>query len=151
MNPESFLLPIRVYYEDTDAGGVVYYANYLRFCERARTEYLRALGFSQQAMLLESNCGFVVTSVEADYLQGAVLDDLLLLSTAVAEMQGARLVFEQTVWRSEQKLFVCRVTIACMNMSSKRPQRIPTFLREQLALANPSDLSDPSSFSVPSI
>ena len=78
---QPFTLPVRVYYEDTDAGGVVYYANYLNFCERARTEWLRTLGVSQQALIDEQGLGFVVRSVQADYLAPARLDDSLIVVT----------------------------------------------------------------------
>ena len=88
---QHFTLPVRVYYEDTDAGGVVYYANYLKFCERARTEWLRALGVSQQALIDEQGLAFVVRSVHADYLASARLDDALTIATRVAMLRRASL------------------------------------------------------------
>ena len=144
-DPEPFSFPIRVYYEDTDAAGVVYYANYLRFCERARTEYLRHTGFSQQRMRTEAGLVFVVTRVEADYLRGAELDDLLTVASVVERVSRASLVFRQTIWRGDTKLFVCRVTIACMALVSKRPQRLPENLRTLFAAAalDSSNLSAP--------
>lgn len=141
-DPEPFSFPIRVYYEDTDAAGVVYYANYLRFCERARTEYLRHVGFSQQVMRTEAGLVFVVTRVEADYLRGAELDDLLTVASVVERVSRASLVFRQTIWRGETKLFVCRVTIACMALASKRAQPLPEPVRA-LFLTASSNLSPP--------
>lgn len=147
-DPEPFSFPIRVYYEDTDAAGVVYYANYLRFCERARTEYLRTAGFSQQTMRTESGLVFVVTRVEADYLRGAELDELLTVASVVERISRASLVFRQTIWRSDTKLFDCRVTIACMALASKRPQRLPETVRALFAAANPGS-ADSSNLSAP--
>ncbi|MEC5399372.1 tol-pal system-associated acyl-CoA thioesterase [Uliginosibacterium sp. H1] len=138
-HPADLLL--RVYYEDTDAAGVVYYANYLRFCERARTEWLRALGFSQQAMFASEGLAFVVTRMEADYLRGAELDDWLRVASEVAASGRASLVFRQRVWRGETLLFDSRVTIACVDMTSKRPRRLPAALADLLPsrLPRPSD------------
>jgi acyl-CoA thioester hydrolase len=128
-----FTLPVRVYYEDTDAGGVVYYANYLRFCERARTEWLRTLGFSQARMHQDAHILFVVRSVQADYHQGAVLDDLLSVETRVAKLGGASMIFEQRILRQEQQLFTARVTVACMGSESRRATPFPPAVRAQLA------------------
>jgi len=121
--------PVRVYYEDTDAGGVVYYANYLRFCERARTERLRALGVSQQELLTTQGIAFVVRRVEADYLKGAELDDELLVSTTVASLGAASLEFHQQILRGQERLFEARITIACVDMRRRRATRIPEALR----------------------
>ena len=103
----SFVLPVRVYYEDTDAAGVVYYANYLRFCERARTEWLRALGFEQQAMMTSAGTGFVVRSVQADYLAPARLDDALEVVTRIATLRRASLLFDQAIRRQGQRAARC--------------------------------------------
>ncbi|MDQ8022965.1 MAG: tol-pal system-associated acyl-CoA thioesterase [Moraxellaceae bacterium] len=130
-------LLLRVYYEDTDAAGVVYYANYLRFCERARTEWLRALGFSQQAMFASDGLAFVVTRVEADYLRGAELDDWLRVASEVAASGRASLVFRQRVWRGDVLLFDSRVTVACVDMLSKRPRRLPASLAALLPPRTP--------------
>ena len=86
-----FSLPVRVYYEDTDAGGVVYYANYLKFCERARTDWLRAIGLEQGRLAADQNIIFVVRSVKADYLQPAVLDDLLDVVTTLGKLGHAKI------------------------------------------------------------
>ena len=132
-SPPVFTLPVRVYYEDTDAGGVVYYANYLRFCERARTEWLRTLGFSQAHMHQEAQILFVVRSVQADYYQGAILDDLLHVETTVAKLGGASMTFEQRILRQDQRLFSARVTVACMSSESRRATPFPPAVRAQLA------------------
>ena len=124
--------PVRVYYEDTDAGGVVYYANYLRFCERARTERLRALGVNQHELLATQGIAFVVRRVEADYLKGAELDDELLVSSTVTSLGAASLDFHQQILRGQERLFEARITIACVDMRRRRATRIPDALRTLL-------------------
>lgn len=120
--------PIRVYYEDTDAGGVVYHARYLHFFERARTEWLRQLGFSQQ-VLLQDKLAFVVKKMEIDYKLPARLDDLLTVKSRVLEMKGAKIVFEQTLWHGEICLNQAFVTVACVNLEKMKPIALPaTFL-----------------------
>lgn len=131
--PAIGTLAVRVYYEDTDAAGVVYYANYLRFCERARTEWLRAAGYEQQALLTGQRIGFVVRSVGAEYLSPAVLDDALEVHTTVEELGGASLTFVQRVMRGTQELFRGRFVIACVNLDKKRPSPLPAPMRAQLA------------------
>lgn len=126
-------LPVRVYYEDTDAGGVVYYANYLKFCERARTDGLRALGFEQARLAAEADLLFVVRRVQAEYLQAARLDDLLEVTATVERLGGASVVFDQQVRRDDQLIFEARVTIACVSASTGRPTPIPPTLRAQFA------------------
>ena len=96
MSESLFQCPIRVYYEDTDAGGIVYYANYLKFCERARTEWLRALGISQ-IKFLEQSIGFVVTKVAMNNLASARLDDLLTVKTQINKLKRASIVFNQEI------------------------------------------------------
>lgn len=129
---KEFVWPIRVYYEDTDAGGVVYYANYLRFCERARTEWLRALGVDQRELLVSQNLAFVVTRVEADYFRSAELDDELDVLSTVSKMGAASLTFNQAVMRGETKVFSAVVSIACIDMARRRAMRIPDDLRALL-------------------
>lgn len=129
----SFELPLRVYYEDTDAGGVVYYANYLRFLERARTEWLRQLGCAREE--LRAQCGwlFVVRRVEADYLHPARLDDLLTVHASVVEVRGASLTFAQRITDEQgRELVRARVRVACVDAQHFRPQRLPLALTEQL-------------------
>ncbi|HQZ04014.1 MAG TPA: tol-pal system-associated acyl-CoA thioesterase [Thauera sp.] len=124
----SFVLPVRVYYEDTDAAGVVYYANYLRFCERARTEWLRKLGVEQQAMMSSTGIAFVVRSVKADYLQPARLDDALVVITRIATLRRASLLFEQDIRRDGQLLFSAQVLIACIDHRRQKPAPMPAHL-----------------------
>ena len=121
--------PVRVYYEDTDTAGVVYYANYLKFCERARTEWLRALGISQQDLISTRQIAFVVARVEADYLRGAELDDALTVISSIAETGAASVVFRQEIRRTDDLLFVARVKIACVDWQKRRAMRIPDDLR----------------------
>ncbi|WP_373767857.1 tol-pal system-associated acyl-CoA thioesterase [Glaesserella sp.] len=121
--------PIRVYYEDTDAGGVVYHACYLHFFERARTEFLRTLGFSQQALFAES-LAFVVKKIEIDYRFPARLDDLLQVETTVSDIKGARIVFTQRLWRDEICLSEAMVTVASVNLIKMKPVSIPTDIKQ---------------------
>lgn len=122
--------PIRVYYEDTDMGGVVYYANYLRYIERARSDWVRNLGNDQNAMRA-AGIVWVVRRVEADYLASARFDDLLEVETRVAQVSGARLVMDQVVRRGAQALFQARVTVASMTAEG-RPLRLPAEVRALL-------------------
>lgn len=125
-------LPIRVYYEDTDAAGVVYYANYLRFCERARTEWLRSAGFEQQTLLNERRLAFVVRSIAGDYLSPGLLDDALNVVSMIETLGGASLVFVQKVMRDTEILFQGRFVIACVNLDKKRPAPLPADMRAKL-------------------
>jgi len=124
-----FALPIRVYYEDTDAGGIVYYANYLRFAERARTEYIRALGCTQSEALEEDRCGFTVRHVEIDYIKPAKLDDELVITCELREIKGATAVMHQEVLRGEEVLATIDVKVAYVNFVRLRPVRIPEWLK----------------------
>ena len=129
---QPFTLPVRVYYEDTDAGGVVYYANYLKFCERARTEWLRTFGVSQQALIDEQGLGFVVRSVQADYLAPARLDDSLIVVTQVAMLRRASILFEQQLVRGQELLFTARVLLASIDLRRQKPVAIPASLHALL-------------------
>lgn len=124
---------IRVYYEDTDLAGVVYYANYLKFIERARSEWVRGLGFDQAALKAENGLVFAVRRVVADYMYPAAFDDILQIRTSVLEMSGARLRLAQEVWRDDLRLFVAEVTLVCMTQSG-RPVRLPQALRAKIAV-----------------
>ncbi|WP_179379153.1 tol-pal system-associated acyl-CoA thioesterase [Jannaschia marina] len=115
--------PIRVYYEDVDLAGIVYYANYLRFIERARSEMVRAAGIDQAA-LREAGRVFAVSRVEADYLAPARYDDDLVVETALTRVTGARFEMAQTVFRGETALFRAQVTIVFMDLDG-RPKRLP--------------------------
>lgn len=120
-----FYFPVRVYYEDTDAGGIVYYANYLKFSERARTEFLRSLNINQQHEMQESHCGFVVRSCNIDYLASAVLDDELSVSCQISELGAAYAVVHQEIRRHEELLSSLDVKVIYMNIETHRPTRIP--------------------------
>lgn len=120
-----FFYPVRVYYEDTDAGGIVYYANYLKFSERARTEFLRFLGINQQQHLQDNRCGFVVRSCNIDYMASAVLDDELTVSCQISELGAAYAVVHQEIRRGEELLSSLDVKVIYMNIDTHRPSRIP--------------------------
>ena len=127
----SFTHAIRVYWEDTDAGGVVYYANYLKFMERARTEWLRSLGFDQQVLRASHGVVFVVRRVEIDYLAPARLDDLLVVSTQRTEMTRTCLTVAQEIV-ADQPLTRALVQIVCIDPASFKPVKIPEPLLEKL-------------------
>ena len=122
---------LRVYYEDTDLAGVVYYANYLRFIERARTEWVRALGVDQAQLKEEQGIVFAVRRVEADYLQPARFDDELLVETTAEALTGARVTLRQEVKRDGAVLFTAMVTLVALGPSGA-PARIPAILRSPL-------------------
>ncbi len=123
---------LRVYYEDTDAGGIVYYANYLKFIERARTEALLAAGMSQTELRARFGIVFAVHEVTVRYLAPARLEDELVVRTRVGPPGGARLEMAQEVWRAETCLVRAQVTLACLGPEG-RPARMPAALREALA------------------
>jgi acyl-CoA thioester hydrolase len=125
---ETFRFPVRVYYEDTDAAGVVYYANYLKFMERARTEWLSAHGFGLATLEREHGIAFAVRRVEIDYLRPARLDDRLDVTFAVLEGGRSRLIANQEVRRGHEVLARARVTVACLDHREWRPARIPAAL-----------------------
>lgn len=131
-NPMSFEWPVRVYYEDTDAGGVVFYANYLKFMERARTEMLRDLGVEQNSLREQTNLVFVVRSVSIEYLRPALFNDLLNVSTEVVEMKKTTVVFKQTVWRDAEPICSAFVKIACVDLIAMKPKPIPQNIVENL-------------------
>ncbi|MEM8776506.1 MAG: tol-pal system-associated acyl-CoA thioesterase [Pseudomonadota bacterium] len=120
--------PIRVYYEDTDMAGVVYYVNYLKYIERARSDWVREMGIDQNAMRDDDGIVFVVRRVEADYLASARFDDELEVQTNVVSASGVRLIMEQHVTRQEACLFSAIVTIVCVNADGK-PVRLPANIR----------------------
>ncbi len=122
---QIFNWPVRVYYEDTDAGGVVFYANYLKFFERARTEWLREIGVNQTQMLSEYNSLFVVKAVAVEYHASARLDDELRITVAVEKTGRASIVFVQEVWCCERKLTSAKVTICCVDKTHWRSTPIP--------------------------
>ncbi|MDO5658573.1 MAG: tol-pal system-associated acyl-CoA thioesterase [Paracoccus sp. (in: a-proteobacteria)] len=121
-------LPVRVYYEDTDLAGIVYYANYLKFIERGRTEWVRELGIDQNRLKDEQGLVFAVRRVEADYLAPARFDDLLRVNTAPAQIGNARIEVAQTVTRDDRLLFQARVTMVCVSTATMRAARVPADL-----------------------
>ena len=128
-----FEWPVKVYYEDTDAGGVVYYANYLKYLERARTEWLRHLGFEQDALMRESGIVFAVRRVEIDYLLPARLDDALVVEARIEATSKASLTFAQRIVRApDTVLSRATVKIACLDKDRFRPTAIPAQIREKL-------------------
>lgn len=135
----AIVFPVRVYYEDTDAAGLVYYANYLKFAERARTEMLRALGWEQRAMMADDDVAFVVRRCVADYVRPARLDDALSVFTRLTMLRGASFEVEQVVRREGVDLVRLGVTLACMT-GAGRPRRIPPRLRS--AMMKRSDIHD---------
>lgn len=128
----THLYPLRVYYEDTDLAGIVYYANYLRFIERARTEWVRSLGIDQVALKADQGTVFAVRRVEADYLAPARFDDELVVRTGVQATTGVRITLVQDVWRGDQRLFASVVTLVAVT-GQGTPARLPAALRAQLA------------------
>lgn len=130
--PKPFTWTIRVYYEDTDTCGIVYYANYLKFFERARTEWLRSVGCEQQRMADELGLRFVITRVECDFRQPARLDDQIELDVRVARAGNASVVFEQTARRGTEVLATARVRAGCLESDHFRPAPLPPFLRAAL-------------------
>ena len=128
-----FVHPVRVYWEDTDAGGIVFYANHLKFFERARTEWLRALGFSQERMRQDDGAMFVVAETSLRYLRPARLDDLLQVTVTLREAGRASMLLEQQSWRDELLLVEGRIRIGCVDAATLRPRRIPDPILHVLA------------------
>lgn len=128
--PRCHMWPVRVYYEDTDAAGVVYYANYLKFCERGRAEWLREVGMDQIALRAERNLVFVVRSVQADYLRPAQMDDALQVVTHIGKVGGASLRFEQTVQRQGEVLLTAQVVVACVDWQKQCAVPLPPDVRQ---------------------
>jgi len=126
--PAAFSWPVRVYWEDTDAGGVVYYATYLKFLERARSEWLRALGIEQTELATRDGVVFVVRRVEVDYLRPARFNDLLRVDCRLNGLGRASLDLIQGVWRDGEELARANVRLACVIHSELRPARIPPHL-----------------------
>ncbi|EEX91886.1 Short-chain acyl-CoA hydrolase [Vibrio orientalis CIP 102891 = ATCC 33934] len=127
-----FEWPVTVYYEDTDAGGVVYHSNYLKFFERARTELLRTINVSQQT-LLEQNIGFVVRHMDIDFLQGARLDDHLVVKTSISDLKKASLTFCQEIVNPDGAI-LCKamVKVACIDNIKMRPKAMPQSIAMEL-------------------
>ena len=124
--------PVRVYWEDTDAGGIVFYANYLKFFERARTEWLRALGHSQHEMVETTGCMFVVQDTHVRYLRPARLDDLLVVTVDVTERGKASLRIRQQAWCKDTLLAEGDIRIGCVERATMKPHRIPSPIFEAI-------------------
>jgi len=124
----AFIWPIRVYWEDTDAGGVVYHASYLRFLERARSEWLRALGYAQDALREREGVVFVVRAMRLEFLRPARLDDELVVGVALIERRRASLLMRQSILRGETQLLDAEVKVACVAAADFRPRAVPSAL-----------------------
>ena len=120
----EFQMPLRIYIEDTDAGGIVYYVNYLKFMERARTEMLRACGFGKAA-LFDDELMFVVRAIDAQYLLPARLDDELIVTAKICERGAAQLLFEQRILRAAETLCSGVVHVVCVDRKTMKPRRLP--------------------------
>ncbi|MCK5383572.1 MAG: tol-pal system-associated acyl-CoA thioesterase [Gammaproteobacteria bacterium] len=132
----GFTWQVRVYYEDTDSGGVVYYANYLRFMERARTEWMRALGFEQDRLIREEGILFAVRSANVEFLRPARFNDLLSVGLDVVHRGRASLTFSQTIAQcADEQVPLCsgEVKIACLEAASFRPRPIPDYILKEIA------------------
>jgi acyl-CoA thioester hydrolase len=137
LDPALFRFPLRVYWEDTDAGGVVFYANYLKFFERARTEWLRSLGHEQERLRAQTGIVFIVTDTNLHYLRPARLDDLLAVTVHVEHAGRAQMTIAQQAWRQQspaghELLARGTIRIACVDAGTFRPQRIPTAIADSL-------------------
>jgi acyl-CoA thioester hydrolase len=132
MQNEDHVMSIRVYYEDTDVGGIVYYANYLKFAERARTELLRSQGIENGELMRDDRVAFAVRECHADYIKPAKLDDALEVRTRVTEISGASLCMAQDVVRDGNILVVMNVRLACMDIDTGNPKRLPNVVKDRL-------------------
>ncbi len=137
--PNAFTIPVRIYYEDTDAGGVVYYANYLKFFERCRTEWLREIGHQQGDLLRDPGIAFVVRSVSIEYLKPARLDDQLVVGLEVVKISRAQIFFRQHIRRANvgvaggwDELVSATIHIVCVNATRMKTTSIPAILRTKL-------------------
>ena len=134
----EFVLPIRVYYEDTDAGGVVYHSNYINFMERARTEWLRALGFEQDDLREQFGVVFAVRSMEVDFLKPARFNEMVSVTASVSQYGKASLVFSQCVKRGDESLCCAKVKVACLDVKRFKPTAMPEAILTELKHASSS-------------
>lgn len=132
----NFTWPVRVYYEDTDSGGVVYYANYLKFMERARTEFLRSLGFEQDELIKNDNIIFAVRNINVEYIKPARFNDELIVSANIAEFKKASMLFEQSIVRQDDQTLLSKgqILIASLVADSFKPTAIPQKIREAVSV-----------------
>jgi acyl-CoA thioester hydrolase len=133
--PSVFTWTVRVYYEDTDAGGIVYYANYLKFFERARTEWLRSLGIDQQTLRDEDGALFVVRNASVDYVASARLDDEVKLTLNVEKLGRASVEFDQQAWRGDTLLASADVRVGCIDAVTMRPRSLPDLAAAKMRAA----------------
>ncbi len=132
MSDSEFKFPVNIYYEDTDAGGIVYHANYLKFAERARSEFIKSGGITNKKLLEENNILIVVRGINLDYKKPAFLDDSLMVNTRVLEIKNSSFAIIQTVLRDDIELVRMEISLVCTN-SDLKPVRVPDFLREFLS------------------
>ena len=135
-NAQQFNWPVRVYHEDTDGAGVVYYANYLRYFERARTEWLRALGFEQPELAVQHQVVFVVRSINVEYLLPARFNDALKISVELDNAGASQITMTQRVFRGDEVLVEARVRLACINQADMKPVRMPKPLSAKIGKKN---------------
>jgi acyl-CoA thioester hydrolase len=128
----DFDWPVRVYYEDTDSGGVVYHGQYLNFMERARTEWLRSLGFEQDILIKQHHCIFAVHSMEIQFKQPARFNDALMIHSRLMIVKGASLLFQQKIFCNDELLCQAKVKVACLDSIRFRPMPIPAFMMTEL-------------------
>lgn len=126
-----FSWPVRVYFQDTDAGGVVYHASYVNFMERSRTEWLRTFGYSNAGLMKELGVVFVVRSLKLDYLKPALLDDLVTVTSQIKEVGRSRVSIFQTVTREKDVLVEGEVHLVCVDVKTFKPVSVPDVLRKQ--------------------
>jgi len=128
----DFEWPIRIYYEDTDSGGVVYHSNYLNFMERARTEWLRNLGFEQDNLKTEHNCIFAVHSMQLNFRRPARFNEQIVVVSTVSKVSGASFEFEQKIVRNNELLCDATVKVACLDATRFRAKSIPSFILTEI-------------------
>jgi len=133
--PALFTWTVRVYYEDTDAGGIVFYANYLKFFERARTEWLRAAGVDQQKLIVSDGAGFVVKSASIDYHAPARLDDELTLTLSIEKLGRASVQFAQKAYLGDLLLVEAQVKVGCVDLATVRPRSLPMEVADKMRAA----------------
>lgn len=129
--PKPHAINVRIYYEDTDAGGVVYYANYLKYCERGRTEFLRQLGFEQDE-LLQQNIVFAVRQATIDFKRAAKFNDELTVTTEIERLKKVSIIFKQTIQRENDIICQATIKIACLKAKEFTPTAIPLSIMSQL-------------------
>jgi len=128
---KTFIWPVRIYYEDTDLSGIVYHANYLRYMERARTEFFRALGIKASYLEDADPAAWALRKVEVEYIHPAKMDDIIEVRTTVVALSGARMAADQAIWRGDEQLTKGMVE-ACIISLSGRPKRIPSEIRDKI-------------------